>query len=489
MTYGTDGVLPQEHARHMTSTTSASSSSSSTVGLDLEPLRAGFAGEILTAADGDSYDAARVAYNAMFDRRPAVIARATSSADVAHAIGFARAHGLRIAVRGGGHSVAGYSTIEGGLLLDLGPMKAIDVDPHARVARVQPGVVWGELDGATQTHGLATTGGRMTTTGVAGFVLGSGSGWLDRLHGLACDNLIAAEVVTAAGETIMASETENAELLWGLRGGGGNFGVVTEFTLRLHPVGPEVYGGMLMYPRAQAPEVLRHLRDVLNDAEREMTGGAIMMHAPPAPFVPPELQGAPVVSVVAAHWGPLAEGAAALAPLKEYGHPPVDLMGPTTYLDFQAITDAGNPPGRRNYWRSELLSDASDEAIDALVACAAGATSPTSVVVLGRAGGAIGDVGEGATALSGRGAEWLFHCYASWTDGDDAPHVAWARATEETLRPWTMAGMALNFVSDIDKDRVRDTFGAEKYDLLVQLKRRWDPDNVFSMNQNISPQG
>jgi len=456
-------------------------------GLDLEPLRAGFAGEILTAADAEAYDVSRIAFNAMFDRRPTVIAQATSSADVASAIGFARANGLTLAVRGGGHSVAGYSTIDGGMLLDLGPMKAIDVDLEARLARVQPGVVWGELDSATQAHGLATTGGRMTTTGVAGFTLGSGSGWLERLHGLACDNLVAAEVVTAASETITASETENAELFWGLRGGGGNFGVVTEFTFRLHPIGPEIFGGMLMYPRPQAPEVLRHIRDFFRDAPREVCGGALLMHAPPAPFVPPRLQGAPVVTVVGAHWGSLDEGAAALAPLKEYGDPPVDMMGPTTYLDFQAITDAGNPPGRRNYWRSELLPDVPDVAIDALIACAAQGTSPTSPIVLSRVGGAISDVPDGATALGGRGAEWLFHCYANWAEPDDAPQIAWARATEEALRPWTMTGMALNFMSDIDNNRVRSSFGAEKYDRLVQLKRRWDPDNVFSMNQNIPP--
>ena len=465
----------------MTTTNSPSS-----IGLDLDSLRAGFAGDIVTA-DDDSYDAARVAFNAVFDRRPAVIARASSAADVAHALGFARLNGLTIAVRGGGHSVAGYSTIEGGLLLDLGPMKAVEVDPEARLARVQPGVVWGELDRATQAHGLATTGGRMTTTGVAGFTLGSGSGWLERLHGLACDNLVAAELVTATGQTIAVSETENADLFWGLRGGGGNFGVVTEFTFRLHPVGPEVYGGMLMYPRAQAPEVIRHVRDFLREAPREVCGGALLMHAPPAPFVPPELHGAPVITVIAAHWGSVAEGEEALAPLKQYGDPRVDLMGPTSYLDIQAITDAGNPPGRRNYWRSELLPDVPDEAIDALIACAAQATSPTSPIVLSRVGGAISDVPDEATALSGRRAEWLFHCYANWADPDDARHIAWARATEEALRPWTMAGMALNFVSDIDNNRVRSSFGAEKYDRLVQLKRSWDPENVFSMNQNIPP--
>lgn len=460
--------------------------SPSRTGLDLGPLRDGFSGQVLTAGDGAAYDVARMAFNGMFDRRPAVIARATCTADVVHALGFARSAGLQIAVRGGGHSVAGYSTIEGGLLLDLGPMKGIDVDPGARMARVQPGVVWGEFDRATQAHGLATTGGRMTTTGVAGFSLGSGSGWLERLHGSACDNLLAAEVVTAAGAVVTASESENADLLWGLRGGGGNFGIVTEFTFRVHPVGPEAYGGLLMYPRSQAPEVLRHVRDFLQSAPREVCGGVLCMSAPPAPFVPPELRGAPVVTLLAAYWGDVESGAQALAPLKQLT-PAVDLMGPTTYLDIQAITDPGNPPGRRNHWRSELLLDATDELLDAFIACAAEATSPASNLILSRLGGAFGDVPEDATALGGRAAQWLFHCYAVWTEGDDSRHIAWARATEETLWPWTMAGMALNFMNDIDDARVRTTFGPAKYQRLVELKRCWDPDNVFAMNQNIPP--
>jgi FAD/FMN-containing dehydrogenase len=460
--------------------------SPSRTGLDVAPLATGFRGQVLTAADGEAYDVARMAFNAMFDRRPAVIARATCTADVVHALGFARATGLSVAVRGGGHSVAGYSTIEGGLLLDLGPMKAIDVDPEARLARVQPGVVWGELDRATQAHGLATTGGRMTTTGVAGFTLGSGSGWLERLHGSACDNLLAAEVVTAAGTVVTASESENTDLLWGLRGGGGNFGVVTQFTLRLHPVGPEVYGGLLMYPRSQAPEVLRHVRDFLGSAPREVCGGVLCMVAPPAPFVPAGLQGAPIVTALAAYFGDVETGAEALAPLKQLP-PAVDLMGPATYLDIQAITDPGNPPGRRNYWRSELLPDAPDEMLDAFIACAAEATSPASTLILGRLGGAFSEVPEDATALGGRTAEWLFHCYAVWTEGEDRQHIAWARATEEALRPWTMSGMALNFMNDIDDARVRATFGAAKYQRLRELKQRWDPDNVFAMNQNIPP--
>jgi len=460
--------------------------SSPAAGLNLGPLRSGFSGQILTAEDGDAYDVARMAFNGMFDRRPAVLARATCTADVVHALEFARAADLAVAVRGGGHSVAGYSTIEGGLLLDLGPMKGIDVDPVARLVRVQPGVVWGELDRATQAHGLATTGGRMTTTGVAGFALGSGSGWLERLYGSACDNLLAAEVVTASGTVVTASESQHPDLLWGLRGGGGNFGIVTEFTFRLHPVGPGAYGGLLMFPRHQAPEVLRQVRDFLNTAPREVCGGMLCMYAPPAPFVPAELQGAPVVTVLASYWGGVEEGAKALAPLKQL-RPAIDLMGQTTYLDFQAITDPGNPPGRRNYWRSELLPEAPDELLDAFIACAAEATSPASTLILGRLGGAFGDVPENATALGGRSAQWLFHCYAVWTEPDDSRHIAWARATEEALQTWTMPGMALNFMNDIDDTRVRATFGSQKYQRLVDLKQRWDPTNMFAINQNIPP--
>ena len=456
---------------------------------DLGALRAGFAGEILTPDDGARYDESRAVFNAMFDRRPAVIARATCDGDVVAALLFARSAGLPIAVRGGGHAVAGYSTIEGGLLIDLGPMKQIDVHAVARRVRVGPGVVWGELDAATQEHGLATTGGRMTTTGVAGFVLGSGSGWLERKHGLACDNLVSARVVTADGRIITASETENPELFWGLRGGGGNFGIVTEFELELHPVGPTIYGGMLMYPRERAGEVLRSFRDFMVNAPREVGGGALLMTAPPAPFVPPDLQGQPAVTVAVAHFGPLEEGERVLAPLWEGVDPVVDMVGPMPYLALQAMTDPGNPPGRRNHWHSELFTELSDDAIDAMIARAAVATSPASVVIMGAWGGAVADVPEDATPIGGRSASWFYHCYGIWTEPDDDPHVAWVRGTADALRPWTTSGIALNFVSEVDDARVRDSFGVEKHRRLVAIKDQYDPENVFRMNQNIPPSG
>ena len=471
----------------MTQTTSIPGPGSRTV--DPSRLRPDFTGEILTPADGRRYDDARVVFNAMFDRRPAVIARATSDSDVVAALRYARSERLPVAVRAGGHSVAGYSAIDGGILVDLRPMKRIQVDPVARRARVQPGVTWGELDRATQEHGLATTGGRMTTTGVAGFTLGSGSGWLERLHGLACDNLLAARVVTADGRILTASATEHADLFWGLRGGGGNIGVVTEFELRLHPVGPMIYGGLLIHPRERAPEVCRFVRDLMQDAPREVAAGVILMHAPPAPIVPTELRGRPAVAVLVAYVGPVEDGEAVLAPLRAFGAPPVDTVGPLPYVDLQALTDPGNPPGRRNYWHSDLLDDLADDAIDALIACAAAATSPASVVIMSRLGGAVADVPEEATPIGGRSARWYYHCYAIWTGGDDDRHVGWARTTGRVMRPWTRTGMALNFYTDVDDARVRGAFGAEKYRRLVVLKDAYDPENVFRHNQNIPPAG
>lgn len=454
----------------------------------LDDLRRDFAGTILTPADGTAYDEARRVFNAIYDRRPRLVAQVRDESDVRAAISYGRRHDLEIAVRAGGHSVAGYSTVDDGLVIDLRRLRRIEVDPVRRTARVGAGVVWGELDRATQEHGLATTGGRMTTTGVAGFTLGSGSGWLERLHGLACDNLLSARLVTADGRTLTASASQNADLFWGLRGGGGNFGVVTEFEFRLHPVGPTIFGGLVMHPRSRAPDVGRLMRDLMSEAPRELCGGLILMTAPPAPFVPPDLRGRPVVTLMVAYFGPVEEGARTLAPLREYADPPVDTLGPIGYAQFQSLTDPGNPPGRRNYWRSGLLADLTDEAIDAFVACAAGATSPFSVAVLGRSGGAVSDVAEDATAIGGRSAPWLYHCYGSWTDADDGRHISWVRSTEQVMRPWTARGMALNFFSSVDNDLVRDTFGAAKYRRLAALKRTYDPENVFRRNQNIPPE-
>jgi FAD/FMN-containing dehydrogenase len=455
--------------------------------IDSSVLRSGFGGELLSAADGAPYDAARAVFNAMFDRRPRLIARPSSTQDVVAALAFASSHDLPVAVRGGGHSVAGYSAIDGGVLIDLGAMRRVRVDVGARRARVQGGANWGEVDRATQAHGLATTGGRVTSTGVAGFTLGSGSGWLERMHGLSCDNLISAEVVTADRRVLTASATENEDLFWGLRGGGGNFGIVTEFEFKLHPVGPIVLAGLLLYPRSKAPEVCRFYRDFMSDAPREVGGGIVLMHAPPAPFVPPDLVGRPAVAVIAIYFGDIERGTRALAPLRAFGAPAADVVQPMPYCALQSLIDAANPPGRRNYWRSENLGELTDEAIDAFVACGATAPSPFSVMILQRFGGAVAEVAEDATPLGGRSAPWQYHCYGIWTDADDERQVRWVRATEQALRPWTSGRVSLNFVSEVTSERVRSSFGPEKYQRLVALKDKYDPKNVFRMNQNVPP--
>ncbi len=455
--------------------------------VDLAPLRASFRGELLTLADGARFDAARAAFNAAFDRRPLVIARATGAADVISALGFARESRVPLAVRGGGHSVAGYSTIEDGLLLDLGPMKGVRVDPAARRVRAEAGLTWGELDRETQAFGLATTGGRVTSTGIAGFILGSGSGWLERLHGLACDNLLSADVVTADGRLLTASAGENAELFWGLKGGGGNFGVVTEFELALHPVGPIVLGGMLLFARADAAPVCRAYRDLLRDAPATFGGGLVFLVAPPAPFVPEALRLQPALGVIVAWFGEPARGQAWLDRLRRVVAPAADLVQPMPYCALQSLVDTGNPFGRRQYWRSDNLRALDDDTIEALVACANRATSPFSTVILQPGGHAIAAVPEDATPLGGRTAPWQAHCYGSWEGGDDARHIAWVKDTERALAPWAAGHVSLNFVSGADGGRVRAAFGEAKYRRLAALKRAFDPDNLFRSNQNILP--
>lgn len=459
-----------------------------TSSIDLSALRPRFRGELLTPTDGDRYVRAKTMFNAMYDdRRPALVARVTGVADIRAALAFARQRDLPIAVRSGAHSVAGFSTVDGGVVIDVGPLQGIRVDPVARRARAQAGVNWGQLDRETQEYGLATTGGRVTSTGLPGFTLGSGSGWLERLCGLSCDSLVSADVVTADGALVTASEDHNADLFWGLRGGGGNFGIVTELEYRLHPVGPTVLAGLLMYPRDRAPEVLRHYRDFLADAPRELGGGVALMTGPPAPFVPPALQGKPVVTVIVAWFGEVDRGERYLEPLRAFGPPAVDIVQPMPYLALQSMLDNGMPHGRRHYWRSDNLRHVPDDAIDTMCACAATATSPFTQIILSPLGGAVADVAEGATALGGRSAPWMYHCYGVWDHGDDRGHIEWVRATEQALRPYAAGRISLNFVSDAGDERVRASFGADTYRRLQAVKDRYDPDNVFRLNQNVRP--
>jgi FAD/FMN-containing dehydrogenase len=424
----------------------------------------------------------------MIDRHPALIARCTGVADVAAAVDFARANELVVAVRGGGHSVPGYAVCEGGIVIDLSPMKGIRVDPDVRTARAQPGVTWGEFDRETQQFGLATTGGRVTHTGIAGLTLGSGSGWLERKYGLTCDNLISADVVTANGEFVKASGEENEDLFWGLRGGGGNFGVVTSFEYRLHTVGPIVLGGMLLYPFSKAAELLRFWRDYLEEAPDELSGAIAFITAPPAPFVPEPMKGKLAAGLIVSYAGSPEEGEEWVRPLKEFGPPEVDLVQPMPYTVLQTLLDPGNPPGRNNYWKAENLDELSDEAIDTIVLHVAKMGSPFSQLVVQPVGGAIRDVGEAEAAIGGRDAACIVHALSLWENPAEAEaHVAWARETMQAMEPFTVPGVSLNYTSDQTEDRVKASFGSEKYERLVALKDKYDPMNLFRLNQNIKP--
>jgi FAD/FMN-containing dehydrogenase len=441
-------------------------------------------------APGDAgYDEARKVWNGAIDRRPALIARCRDDADVAAALLHAREHDLRVAVRGGGHGVAGLAVCDDGLVVDLSPMRAVAVDPAARTARAQGGVLWGELDAATQRHGLATVGGIVTHTGIAGLTLGGGIGWLMRRHGATVDNLLAADVVTADGESLRASEDEHPELFWGLRGGGGNFGVVTAFEYRVHAVGPTVLAGALLYPLEDGPDVLRLYREWIADAPDDLATIVNLRKAPPVAFVPPELHGRPVVMVAVCHAGSVARGEELLAPLRRARPPLVDDVRPRPYVELQSMFDAGVPHGGHYFWKSWELPRLTDATIDTLVEQAGRITSPRSYVIVFQLGGALGRVGEQATAYPQRDAAHNVNINAAWLPGDPEPerHVAWARECFAALEPFAAGRAYVNFLGDEGQERVRAAYGEEKYARLVALKRRYDPDNVFRLNQNIEP--
>jgi FAD/FMN-containing dehydrogenase len=453
-----------------------------------QQLNDGFRGEVLRPGDA-SYDDAKHAFNGMFnDRSPTVIARCTGVADVMAAIEFARGNDLEIAVRGGGHSVAGHSICDGGMLIDVSPMKGIRIDPQAKTAVAQAGLTWGEFDRETQAFGLATTGGRVTTTGIAGLTLGSGSGWLERKFGLVIDNLLSVDVVCADGRFVTASAVENEDLFWGLRGAGGNFGVATSFTYQLHDLGPLVMGGMLLHRRANAVELFRGWRDVMAAAPDELCGAFGMLTAPPMPFVPEDLQLQPAVAMIVLYAGPVEEADEAVAALKAIAPADVDLVAPMPYTFLQSLIDAANPPGRHQYWKTEHLPEISDAAIETLVEHANRIASPFSLVLVEPKGGAIARAAENDTSLGRRDVAATFYGLSTWEDPSESDqHIGWARDLGAAMEPHSTTGAALNFQMDEGENRVRSTFGEEKYARLVALKQKYDPDNVFHMNQNIKP--
>ena len=444
---------------------------------DWPELSAAIPGGVVTP-DHDRYVEARKVWNGMIDRRPAGIVFPRSDADVAAAIGFARRHGLEIAVRGGGHNAAGLATVDGGLVIDLAEMRQVDVAPERRIARVGGGANWGEFDAATQAHGLAATGGAISTTGVAGLTLGGGLGYLMRSQGLACDNLIGARVVLADGSIVETSETERPELLWGLRGGGGNFGVVTEFVFRLYPL-DGMYAGMLLYPRDRATEALRTYRAVTASSTDELTTFFALLSTP---------DGAPAVAFMPMFAGDADAGAAAVAPYRALGDPIADLVGPISYVALQQTLDDGFPPGPHVYWRSHFLGGLTDDAIAVIVAGANAAPSPLSAVLIEHLGGAVARVSQDDTAFDHRGAAYNFAIIGRWLDpGDAEANIAWARGLWEATRPYAR-GTYVNYLGVGDAaERVKDAYRPEKYARLAALKRQYDPENVFHRNQNIVP--
>ena len=455
---------------------------------DAEALgAAGFGGEIVGRGH-PRYDALRKVYNAMVDRRPALIARARDARDVAAAVRFARARGLPLSVYGGGHNVTGNAVCEAGVTIDLRPMKAVTVDPETRTCHAQAGLTWGELDAATQQHGLAVTGGRMSTTGLGGLTLGGGSGWIERKFGYTVDNLLSVETVTADGRIRTASEREHPELFWATRGGGGNFGVATSFEFRLHPIGPAVLAGMLMFPAPMASAVLANFRDVMADAVDEVGGGVVLLTAPHEQFVPEPVRGRPVVGMVVSYAGPPADGEDALRRLREFGPPALDLVAPMPYTALQQLIDSGYPTGRRNYWTGDFLSGLPDAAIDILCRFHHSKPSPETQIIVLPGGGACARVPDGTMAIGQRGAPFNIHITSLWADPrDDQANINWTRELSAAMKPYTTGRVYVNFIGDEGRDRVVASFGAEGYARLQTIKRRYDPDNLFRSNQNIEP--
>jgi FAD/FMN-containing dehydrogenase len=445
-----------------------------------------FGGELI-GPDDARYDGARRVWNGMVDRRPALIARCAGEDDVVAALGFAREHRLAVAVRGGGHNVAGNAVCDGGIVIDLSALKTIAVDPDRRTAVVRPGVLLGELDRATQAFGLATPTGNVSMTGVAGLTLGGGLGWIARKHGPACDNLLSARVVTAAGERVTASADENPDLLWGLRGGGGNFGVVTSFEYRLHPVGPQVIAGGVLHAFSDAPEVFRFFADFVATAPDELSVTASTFRAPPGMPIAPDLHGE-LVTMLAVCWaGDLVAGERALRPLRSFGRPLADLIAPMPYTALQSGSDAAYPNGQQNYWKSHYVDEMTDGAIATLMEHAPRMTSPQSSFYFQHLGGAIGRPGIDTAAFGHREAVFDFAILTVWNDrAEDDEHLTWARDFAAAMAPYA-TGVYVNNLGVEGADRVRAAYAPATYERLVALKNAYDPHNVFRLNQNVVP--
>lgn len=453
----------------------------------IDGLRAALRGALCLPGE-PGYETARTIWNAMIDRRPALIVRAMGAADVIRTVNLAREHGLLLAVRGGGHNIAGNAVCEGGLMLDLTPMKSVRVDPAGRTVRAEPGVTLGDLDRETQMFGLATPTGINSTTGVAGLTLGAGFGWISRTHGLSIDNLLSADVVTADGKLVHASEKENPDLFWALRGGGGNFGVVTSFEFRLHPVGPDVLSGLIIHPIAKAKELLTAYRRIAADAPDELAIWFVLRKAPPLPFLPPEVHGTGILVFAACYSGDIEKGRKALAPLQALGKPIADVIAPHPFTAWQSILDPLLTPGLRNYWKSHFFTQLSDGAIDVLIDFAGRLPSPHCEIAFAQLGGAINKVPATATAYPHRDVQFTINVHTRWEQAaEDKACIGWARELFDRMAPHATGGVYVNFMPEDEAQRVRSGAYGPNFERLTKVKAKVDPGNLFRHNQNILP--
>ena len=451
-----------------------------------EKLRSTVKGQIVLPGD-PNYDEVREIWNAMIDRQPAVIIQCAEADDVPHAIAFARENGLEISIRGAGHNIAGNAVCEGGLMIDFSTMKNVRVDVEKKHAYVEPGATLADFDEAVQKHGLATPVGINSTTGISGLTLGGGFGWLTRKYGMTIDNLLSADVITADGKKIRASENENADMFWAIRGGGGNFGVVTQYKFKLHPVGAEILAGLLVFPFEQAKQVLTQYREFVESAPEELNVWVVLRQAPPLPFLPEDVHGKEVVVLPIFYAGDVAQGKKLIEPLRRFGDPHGEHIGAQPYTEWQKAFDPLLTPGARNYWKSHNFTELSDGVLNSMIEFAGKLPSPQCEIFIGLIAGVANRVPADAMAYGHRDAKFVLNVHGRWDEAaDDDRCIAWARAFFEASAPYASAGAYVNFMTEDESDRVAAAYSAN-YARLVQIKKQYDPENVFHLNQNIKP--
>jgi FAD binding domain/Berberine and berberine like len=453
---------------------------------DIDPFKATLRGQLIMPDDA-GYDEARTVWNAMIDRRPAMIVRCAGVADVRCAVNFARDQHLPLAIRGGGHNIAGSAMCDDGLVIDLSKMKSVRVDPFTRRAYVEPGCTLGDLDHETQAFGLAVPAGINSTTGIAGLTLGGGFGWLSRRYGMTIDSLVSADIVTADGELLHCSRNEHKDLFWAICGGGGNFGVVTMFEFQLHPVGPLVYGGLIVLPIDQGKDALRHYREVARSLPDELTVWVVVSPTPPLPFLPGDVHGKPMIGFAVCYTGPLDNGPCAVEAMSRFGTPYGMQLGPMPFTAWQQAFDTPLAPGGRNYWKSHNLSELQDGLIDTLIDAFSSLDTPEYEVLFGQLGGATARIAADATAYSARDTIYVMNIHARWSEpADDARCIGWARTLFENTKPFALGSVYVNFMTEEETDRVGSAYGPN-YPRLVTVKNRYDRHNLFRKNQNIQP--